>query len=87
VSYKTALSWLLGCLAFLLGVAFTAGASHFRINYLAEEQIHMREVMDGQDARGREVALKLAIIQNDVAWQVETTKLIAQKLDVSTPIK
>lgn len=87
ISYRTALGWLIASLGIIIGVAFGAGSAHLRITYLQAEMASMQHQAEYQSRQASALDQKLAILSNDMAWQVEATKIIAQKLEVSIPMK
>jgi hypothetical protein len=86
VSYRQALAWLVGALGMIVFVAFWAGISHVRITELNAEMAMVKSQMEYSQRQQQSMENKLVLIGNDMAWNVETTRLIAQKLDVSFPV-
>lgn len=81
------LSWVGTIAAFVVALAVAWGALQMRVAYLEAETATMQSQVEWQSRQAIDLNQKLAILSNDMAWQVEATKIIAQKLEVSIPMK
>jgi hypothetical protein len=81
------LSWVGTIAAFVVALAVAWGALQVRVTYLEAETERQARLIAAQSDYVARMDNRLVELRNDMGWQIEMTRLIAQKLDVSVPAR
>lgn len=87
VTHRQVLAFVLSVIIALLGATFTAGSTYFKVDQIGVSQDDLRVQVRQLQLERNQLTVEMATLRNDLAWQTETLRLVAQKLEVAVPIK